>query len=240
MVPETQLACLEADALALSGVLATGRLDVPVPSTPGWTLGDLGFHVGGIHRFWEHVVRTGATTNEGAPTFDRPEDRGLSEWLLEGAARLHRTLADASPERKVWSWSRRGDVRFVVRRMAQETAMHRWDGENAVGDARAIEPVELAADGVDEFFDTQIAEDFLGPGGERIALVATDGPFRWLATVTDGSVSCERAQGPADASVRASSSDLLLMLWRRIVPPDPGVTGDRDALVRFLGRADLD
>jgi uncharacterized protein (TIGR03083 family) len=239
MVPEAHLACLDDDALALSKVL-TGLLTIPVPSTPGWTLRDLGFHVGGIHRFWEWVVRTGATTNEGAPTFDRPPDDALSAWFLEGAAELRRTLDDAPLERKVWSWSQHDDVAFVIRRMAQETAMHRWDAENAVGDARAIEPMELAVDGVDEFFDTQIAEDFLGPGGESIALVATDGPARWLASVADGSVTCVRAESGADAIVRAPASDLLLMLWRRIGPFDLDVAGDRVALARFLGRADLD
>jgi uncharacterized protein (TIGR03083 family) len=239
MVPEAHLACLDDDALALSKVLG-GLLTVPVPSTPGWTIGDLGYHVGGIHRFWEYVVRTGATTNEGAPVFERPADDDLSAWFLEGAAELRRTLADAPLERKVWSWSQHDDVAFVIRRMAQETAMHRWDGENAVGDARAIEPAELAIDGVDEFFDTQIAEDFLGPGGESIALVASDAPARWLATVADGSVTCVRAEGRADATVRAPASDLLLMLWRRIGPFDLDVTGDRVALARFLGRADLD
>jgi uncharacterized protein (TIGR03083 family) len=239
MVPEAHLACLEDDALALSRALS-GPLAVPVPSTPGWTLRDLGFHVGGVHRFWDFVVRTGATTNEGAPAVERPDDDALSGWFLDGAAQLRRTLVDAPLGRKVWSWSQHDDVAFVIRRMAQETAMHRWDAENALGEARPIEPTELAVDGVDEFFDTQIAEDFLGPGGERIGLVASDGPARWLATVADGSVTCVRAEGEADAVVRASASDLLLMLWRRVTPFDMDVTGDRVALARFLGRADLD
>jgi uncharacterized protein (TIGR03083 family) len=239
MVPEAHLACLDDDALALSRVLA-GPLTLPVPSTPGWTIGELGFHVGGIHRFWEFVVRTGATTNEGAPTFERPDDADLATWFLDGAAQLRRTLADAPLERKVWSWSQHDDVAFVIRRMAQETAMHRWDAENAGGEARGIDPLELAVDGVDEFFDTQIAEDFLGPGGETIALVASDAPARWLATVADGSVTCVRGAGGADAAVRAPASDLLLMLWRRIGPFDLEVSGDRVALARFLGRADLD
>lgn len=239
MVPEAHLACLDDDALALSRAL-TGLLTIPVPSTPGWTLRDLGFHVGGIHRFWEFVVRTGATTNEDAPQVERPEDRDLGGWFLDGAAELRRTLADAPLDRKVWSWSQHDDVAFVIRRMAQETAMHRWDAQNALGDARPIEPMELAVDGVDEFFDTQIAEDFLGPGGEAIGLVASDGPAPWLATVVDGSVSCVRAEGETDATVRAPASDLLLMLWRRIPPFELDVDGDRVALARFLGRADLD
>jgi uncharacterized protein (TIGR03083 family) len=239
MVPEAHLACLDDDALGLSRAL-TGLLTIPVPSTPGWTLRDLGFHVGGIHRFWEFVVRTGATTNEDAPTFERPQDEALSAWFLDGAAELRRTLADAPLDRKVWSWSQHDDVAFVIRRMAQETAMHRWDAENALGAARPIEPTELAVDGIDEFFDTQIAEDFLGPGGESICLIASDAPARWVASVADGSVTCVRAEGGADATVRAAASDLLLMLWRRIGPFDLDVAGDRAALARFLGRADLD
>jgi uncharacterized protein (TIGR03083 family) len=239
MVPEAHLACIDDDALALSRAL-TGPLTTPVPSTPGWTLRDLGFHVGGIHRFWETVVRTGAMREEDVPPAERPADEDLSGWFLDGAADLHRTLGAAPLDRKVWSWSQHDDVAFVIRRMAQETAMHRWDAENALGDARPIEPLELATDGVDEFFDTMIVEDFLGPGGETIGLVAADGPARWLATVADGSVTCLRGEGEADVRVRASASDLLLMLWRRIAPFDMDIDGDRITLARFLGRADLD
>jgi hypothetical protein len=40
--------------------------------------------------------------------------------------------------------------------------------------------------------------------------------------------------------VRASSSDLLLLLWRRRGSEGLEVFGDRAALERFLARADLD
>ncbi len=50
----------------------------------------------------------------------------------------------------MWTWSPQQDVAFVIRRVTQETAVHRVDAERAAGRDHRIDP-ELAADGVDEF-----------------------------------------------------------------------------------------
>lgn len=150
------------------------------------------------------------------------------------------TLRDADPDQPIWSWSSRKTASFAQRRMPIETALHRWDAENAAAIARPIQPPELAADGVDEFFDTIVADDFLGPGSETIALVSTDVPGWWRVSVEGGSITFVRAEGSSDATVRASVSDLLLLLWRRIAPFGLAFDGDQMILARFLGRADLD
>src|ERR671938_68607 len=62
-------------------------------------------------------------------------------------------------------------VEYWYRRMAHETALHRWDAQMAVGLGEPIE-AKLAADGVTEVLDTDTLLDDL-PHHERVVAAAT-------------------------------------------------------------------
>src|SRR5918912_1057462 len=79
---------------------------------------------------------------------------------------------------------------YWYRRMAHETALHRWDAQMAVGLGEPIE-AKLAADGVTEVLDTLL------PGGQRqgpldrggvIALYATDVEQAWYVRIRGGGI----------------------------------------------------
>jgi predicted lipid carrier protein YhbT len=122
--------------------------------------------------------------------------------------------------------------------VAQETAVHCWDALNAIA---AHEPIEqtVAVDGVDEFLDEVLpglSPDLNGPA-QTICLHAHDTTGEWTVCVGEGSSHLTRACGQADATVTATASDLLLLLWGRRSPQQVQVDGNMAALQRFLTRA---
>ena len=87
----------------------------------------------------------------------------------------------------MWSWSAQKDVGFIQRRMAQESAVHRWDAELAVGAPNPID-ADLAVDGVDEFLTLFLPaeEESLAGPIDRVRLETTDRDAGWTVTVGDG------------------------------------------------------
>jgi hypothetical protein len=127
--------------------------------------------------------------------------------------------------------------------MAQETAVHRWDAQDAAGGALPIDH-DIAADGIDEFMAWFLDEDELAEGAETVGLIATDTGDSWIARVAHGELTVRTADratslGPVEAKARGSVSDLLLLLWRRVRLDSLDVSGDPAALARFLRRASL-
>jgi uncharacterized protein (TIGR03083 family) len=241
MDPAAYIAHIRADGARLADV-ADGHLDAQVPSCPEWKVADLLDHVGQVHWFWRQIA--GRRAQE-VPELDRPEvptGDALVPWLRDEVAQVTKVLEDADPAEPIWTWTgQQDDIGWIQRRMAQETAVHRWDGEAAVGTTTPIDAA-LAVDGVDEFLDV-----FLIPYAERspadggsVHLHCTDGPGEWLVTMHEGVVSVTREHGKGDAAVRGSASDLLLLLWRRVPPDQLELFGDRATLDRLLAVVELD
>ncbi|MFN2488502.1 MAG: maleylpyruvate isomerase family mycothiol-dependent enzyme [Actinomycetota bacterium] len=229
---------LRRDGFQLADV-AEGHLDATVPSCPDWKVADLVWHTGEVHDFWGQVAAKGLQDRHEARAPERPSDLELLSWFREGVERLAEILQNTDPAREVWTWSSQKNVGFVQRRMAQETAVHRWDGQAAAGVPEPID-AELAVDGVDEFLDLHMPADAnLDGDAEAVHLHSTDAAGEWVVEVRTGGLGVRREHGKGDAAVRASASDLLLLLWRRIGPDDVEVLGDRAALKRFLARTDL-
>ncbi|MGH3980285.1 MAG: maleylpyruvate isomerase N-terminal domain-containing protein, partial [Pseudonocardiaceae bacterium] len=154
-------------------------LTAPVPSCPGWNLGQLLRHLGGGHRWVETIVRTRATQ---PPSDDHFRDLSgytdedpavLDAWLAEGAAQLADTLRAAGPDAEVWTPVPGETTRFLARRFAHETLIHRADATLAVGAEFTVDE-EVALDALDEWMELgslpQIFEvhpekrELLGPG----------------------------------------------------------------------------
>lgn len=216
------LASLARDQAAFFELMRDADLTAPVPDCPGWTLADLGGHLGSVHGWARGAVETGAPPDEPVPPADPSR---LPDWYADQAAALLDTLLTTPSGTECWTFGPRPrTVDFWVRRQPHETAMHLRDARRASGVDRPIEPA-LAADGVDEvvtmFVPRQIRLERIAPLDTGVRLVATDveaGP--WLLG-GDGSAHA--------ATVTGSAESLLLWLWRRD-GHDLAVEGDATAV----------
>jgi uncharacterized protein (TIGR03083 family) len=163
-------------------------------------------------------------------------------WLRDGAARLAETVrAGGGP---VWTHLGPGPATYWARRMAHETAVHRADGQIAVGTRPVIDAV-IAADGIAEwlgFLPAARADPPERPSplpeGKLLHLHATDEGVNgeWLIRGVPGGVTVTAGHGKGDTALRGPASALLLVLLRRLPPDDPGVAviGDRALLDGWL------
>jgi uncharacterized protein (TIGR03083 family) len=235
-------AAIRSDGLALAEAAEGAGPAAPVAGCPGWDVAELVWHVTEVHYFWADIVAGSLADPEAVPALERPD--GFPALLVRyraGVERIAEVLADADPATPVWTWARQKDAAFVIRHQAQETAVHRWDAEQAAGRSFTIEPA-LAADAVDEFFEHTAARRREGvpPVGGAVHLHATDTPGEWTVSEdASGALVVERGHARGDAALRATASDLLLLLYRRIGPEAEARHGDAAVLERFLARADL-
>jgi len=220
----------------------------PVPSCPGWSIRDLGEHLGEVHRWAEYLVR------EHAQVRVSPSDMGLNyeslspTWILEGGAQLLATLRNCDPNLVIWAWGSDQHARFWSRRQLHETLMHRIDLELVLGIGPRA-PVSVAADAIDEFlvnlpyaavFSPRVTE--LIGSGSRLAFTQLDGDGRWVVTLGENGVTLTRDDELADVELSANTFDLLLVLYRRrsMEGFEFVLTGDQDLLSFWLARSALE
>jgi uncharacterized protein (TIGR03083 family) len=231
---EDYVAALRRDGAALAD--AATDLTRPVPSCPDWTAADLVWHVGKVHDFWLQMAV--GMDPEARVEPKRPADPDLVPWFSEGVEALAALLARLDPAKPAWTWTSQRNAGFIQRRVAQETAVHAWDALAAAG---RDEPIErgLAVDGIDEFLEfflPAVPPDGLGD----LHLHTIDGPGEWLISPGTDSWVITREHAKGAAAVRASASDLLLLLWRRKGVEVAQVFGDEELLRRFLASSKLD
>jgi len=135
-------------------------------------------------------------------------------------------------------------VGFWIRRMAQETVIHRVDAELAVGQPIAPIPDDLGVDGIDEILTLFIGyaarkwpQEFepalKDTAGWTVAV--TCGGQSWLVTATRGGVDVTTgATGDADATISGEPGTVLRWLWARTGADDRAealrVSGDQAAI----------
>jgi uncharacterized protein (TIGR03083 family) len=220
-----------------AAVSQPGALDLPVPACPEWTVLDLVHHLGSVYAFvLSHVSRGVTTTPErrrddveaemraagGLPTGDE-----AVAWWDDKHRTLVRTLEALDPDLPAWNWAPQAKkAGFWHRRMAHETAVHRWDAQIAVGLTDPIE-TKLAADGITEVLDTWL------PAGKRrgprdrtgiVALRATDLEQEWhvrlrgegIALLDTDTLFDDDAHQHERAIAAGTASDLLLVLYGRV------------------------
>lgn len=244
MTPDEYLAALDADGRAFA-LAVEGNLTAPVTSCPGWTVADLVYHLGEVQRFWGAIVAERRTEMDAPPVAPaRPDDEDLLAWYRDGLADLRSTLSSAEPGTPVWTWSPQQDVGFVQRRMAQETAVHRWDAQLA---AHGPEPIDgaLAIDGIDEFlmFFLDGGVDGDEPVGGSVHLHVTDPDLaggEWMVRFDGHTPDVTTGHEKGDAALRGLASDLLLALWRRTPIGQLDVVGDEALAARFLAVSNLE
>lgn len=234
---EDHITAVDREASALVEALAVMPGDAPVPTCPDWTLADLARHVGEVTGLWTHLLCEAAGRPK--PPFGEPPDgSGVAGWYADVAGHLVSELRATPPDMEVWSWMPAGGTaRFVARRAAHEVAVHRVDAELVGGAAGPIEP-GLAADGIEEIFAIIEGE---GPphgtgGGETLHLHGTDRDHEWTLTLGPEGLAVDRRHAKGDLALRASVSDLELVLYQRPPAGPVEVFGD-DAVLDAWRRA---
>lgn len=229
-----ELLRLDGEALARA---AAKDLDARVPSCPDWDMAGLLLHTGQVHRHKAAIVRAGERDYPaGLEAEDGPADQSaLIDWYLEGLETLINVLVESDPHAPVWSWGSDQHVAFWIRRMAQETAVHRWDAEAAVADPQPIE-ADLAVDGIDEMLGEFVRGEAIPYKGTKgdLSLQCLDAGAGWTIHLVPEAVPTFNARtGPGKATVRGRASDLLLLLWRRVGLDGVKVSGNEKIAAYF-------
>lgn len=215
---------------------------------PGWTVANLVAHLTEVHWFWATMAAERLST---PPDESRRPARADAADLIPkfraGARHLVDVLAAADPAASVWTWApSQQNIAFITRHQVQEAAVHRWDAENAVGEARPISTA-AAVDAIEEFLTFSVASesdhpDQPRPGLDgRLALIAANANASW--TVYDGSlpgtVSFSRDATEQLPGLTGTASDLLLWLYGRLEASDLSGTSphsDGAAVSKLLAR----
>ena len=232
MKPADYLRAIRADGQAVLDAGSRG-LDPPVPTTPGWTVGDVISHLGQVHRHKTRIVAEGIV--DGEPDFDElapPADVDLLDWFAAGLHALLEALEGADPAMAVSTWHEPDQsVGFWIRRMAHETLIHRVDAEMGHGSHTPVDH-ELGADGVDEVLDIFMAG--YPPWAEvtrsavvvrllserrhwRVRFLSWSGtsPHSGRTFEDEPGLEMDTGHAPASAVVRGPGDALDLFLWGR-------------------------
>ena len=234
MRDDRYLELIEQDGRRLGDVARRVDLDAPVPSCPGWTARDCVAHTAEVYQHKIACIRLQRRPGEDYEQ-QAPSGVELVDWFDGSLAALLTELRARGPAAPAYTWWP-GDqtVGFWYRRMAQETAVHRLDVEDALGEPRPIDR-ELAVDGIDEVLERFLSgEDWAAMGadewgdvdpraGEGMTLVVRSGDV-WRSTLGAGTVAFCRGDGAADATVSGDPEAVLLWLWGR--RPDSAVALD--------------
>jgi uncharacterized protein (TIGR03083 family) len=232
---QLSLRAVREDAAALA---AAGRVDpaARVPSCPEWSLRELVDHTGRVHHWCAGIV---ASRSQDRVRFaDQPGGPGDAEaglaWFEAGTAALLAALDGVDEETPVWNWFRGvAPARFWMRRMALETAMHRWDGQAALMQPAPVDAA-VALLGVDEMLEDLLpllpSQCVAVSSDATLHLHCTDAGGEWLVRFTPDGAVVSREHAKGDVAVRATASDLYLLLWNRIGPEHLEVFGDEGIL----------
>jgi len=213
---------IETDAEALIAT-ATTSLDATIDFLSDWKVRDLVAHIGAV---W--ATATAQVTGDGdgsnivapGPEAQAPEGDAIIGWINERRDALVSALGSTDPAKLTWSFAGPNTVEWWTRRLASETAVHRWDAQAAAGDPQPIDS-DLAADAVDEYLHVGLQFSGRRPNRtyptETLHLHRSDGPGEWMLTrgETENDVVITHEHGKGDAAVRGAASDLMLWVWGR-------------------------
>jgi uncharacterized Actinobacterial protein TIGR03083 len=227
-----------AEAASLADAARAAGPDAATPATPEWGMAKLVKHAGTTHRWVLGIAATREFANPGDLDLGLPNDpAAYPDWFEAGAAQLAATLRELDPATEMWSWSGDNRAGFWSRRMAHETAVHRWDAQSATGVQDPI-AVELAVDGIDERLETltpsmkfnPAGADALNGAGETVHVHTTDSEGEWLLRFTPDGLEVSREHAKGDVAVRGQANELLLYLIGRRELDGLEVFGDGSVL----------
>ena len=231
---KTLLTAVEREGRAL---LAAAERDpsARIEHCPDWDASGLVDHIAGV---WSFMAAQIEAASPDKPTGPDPDDPSTASDRL---SRLVALLASVEPATPCWNWCPKEGrtASWMVRRMAHENNIHRWDAENAVGNPDPLD-ADLAHDGVDEILDVSWRHLPSGPVGDypssTLHLHRTDGDGEWLLSSAGGQLVVGHEHAKGDAAARGTASDLNLLVWGRR-QPTLEVFGDEAVLDAWLALA---
>jgi len=148
------LSALRSDGAAVRAAIGqAGAITKPVPSCPDWTVGDLARHLGSVYRRTRLNAGSAGVDESWGPVVVPAEapaadDEQVVSWYAEELAQIEAFLEQLDPDLPTWNWAPQAKAAtFWLRRMAHETAIHRWDAQLATGLPEPLE-TKLAGEGV--------------------------------------------------------------------------------------------
>lgn len=230
-------ATVRSDADQMSAVARTADLDTTVPTCPGWSLSKLIAHTGTVHRWAAEALTTGAPPAADL-RFGPSKDANLAVWIVDGAAALIDVLEATAPdaptwhpfpaEQQAWVWSRR---------MALETAMHRWDAQTAAGVDAALD-AELSSIGIHEYFELGlprvVERDDASLPSTSLHVHCTDVDGEWLVWSDNGTYRMLPVHDKGDAAIRGAAADIWLLMMGRFDRSRLDIVGDVAAADSWL------
>lgn len=231
--------CMAADAARL-GELIDGRLELPLPTVPGWTAGDLAHRLADAYEHAAAVLRLGA--EPGPPSPERLQVSPLTRLRSSLGDLLAEFTGREATDPAHTPYGDDPTVGFWARRIGVETAVHRVDAEIAAGAEVQPVPDDVARGGVDEFLHVRYAwtannsqnhDQATAEGSGRPVVILTgDREFtvRTLpgrVTVSDGDTE------DAAARVWGAPSSVLLWLWGRAGDDALTVEGETSEVTRL-------
>lgn len=224
------LDCLAADFDRL-GAAASSAPTAQVPSCPGWTATDLVRHVGQVYAHKTQAILAATPGSEPEWPPKGTSDEEPFALLNRTFAELRTAIETRKPEDPSGTWYAPDQtVGFWIRRMAQETVIHRIDAELAAGGPITAVPDDLAVDGIDELLKVFTAyavtewsdyfrEPLAGSPGRTYEVRAeADNVTTWRIRTGPGptfTVEEAAAPGPADVTLSGTPEALLRDLWNR-------------------------
>jgi uncharacterized protein (TIGR03083 family) len=244
---------LDGEIRRIAELAAETDMGTAVPNCPGWDLARLIDHVAQVY-----VRNTGLVRELGTRAVDlrmidpgRPADWSeVPAWFLRIGAELVAVLREADPDAPMFAWGRDKHVRFWIRRMLNETTIHRMDAEAAARVESRIEPA-VAVDIVDELLDLLPYAEYFRPevrelhgDGETIHLHATDLegtglPGEWLITLEPNGFRWSRAHVKGAVAVRGTVRDLVQFVYGRRKQSELDVFGDLSLLAHWSAHSAL-
>lgn len=177
---------------------------------------------------------------------------GWGPWMKDGAKSLNSAFRAAGMSTPLWAPYGEQHLAFWPRWALFEAALHRIDAELAQGRHGDL-AADVAADLMDYWLGGLAAPEsaaFRSPlcaelpgNGETLLFSSTDAPSTsagsWTVTRIPSGIEVTEGQGKADVIVEASTSNLLLMLKRRIPATSNGikVIGEETLLDHWLSHA---
>lgn len=229
----------------LRAAIASADRSAKVPCCPDWTADQLAHHVAQTYLHKVECIRLGAFPENWPPQDLDPDPVGV---LDEQFAALTAAFDAHDPADPAATWHDPDQtVGFWIRRMAQETVIHRVDAEQVAGLELAPIDEEAALDGIDEFlslfigfFSRKYPEEYgsalIDPDPRPLAVSA--GGQTWTLTTSEAGVDVARGTAgsmpaPAAVTVSGTPADVLLWLWVRTDDDAVSVEGDEQALAQL-------